>query len=97
MVAGEFTQVDELGTLSSRPANTPNLPPQYPYENLFQRQQAKPAQQALQRLWQGNDLAQSLGQKLGTSFVLLRRLQKEQVDCPNRKPCPWLMRCVTWF
>jgi len=84
MVAGEFTQVDELGTLSSRPANTPNLAPQYPYENHFQRQQAKPAQQALQCLRPGNDLAQSLGQKLGPGFVLLRRLQKKQVDHPNR-------------
>ena len=74
MLAVEFTQVDELGTLSSRPANTPNLPPQYPYENLFQRQQTKPTKQALHRVRAGHDLAQGLGQKLGSGFVLLRSM-----------------------
>ena len=43
-----------------------------PYnETRIQRQQATPAQQALQNLWPRNDLAQSLGQELGTGFVLL--------------------------
>lgn len=37
----------------------------------LQRQQTKLAHQTLQNLWSRDDLAQSLGEKLGTSFVLL--------------------------
>jgi hypothetical protein len=71
MVAKQLTQGIKVGALSNRPANTRGFPPQYPYEDHFQRQQAKPAQQALHCVRARHDMAQSLGQKLGSSFVLL--------------------------
>lgn len=59
-----------LGTLSSRPAQACSLQSKYPYEDIVQGQQTKPSQQALRRVRSRYDLAQSLGQKLGSSFVL---------------------------
>jgi hypothetical protein len=69
-----------LRTLSSRPAKACCLQSKYPYEDLFQGQQTKPSNQVLHSVRARHDLAQSLGQELGSGFVLLRGLQKKQIQ-----------------
>jgi hypothetical protein len=54
-------QVNEVRTLWNKPAITRSLTPQYPHEDHIQRQQTKPAQQALHDLRPRYDVAESLG------------------------------------
>jgi hypothetical protein len=68
-----------LRTLSSRPAKACSLQSKYPYEDHFQGQQTKPSNQTLHGVRTRHVMAQSLGQKLGSGFVLLRGLQKKQI------------------
>jgi len=49
---------------------------------VVQGQQTKLALQTVQRLRARDDLAQIMGQKLGTGFVLLRRLPQKEVGHP---------------
>jgi hypothetical protein len=60
----------DFAPLSTQLTFTPSL---YCRDNpdRFQRQQTTLAPQTLQKLWARHDLAQAMGQQLGTSAVLL--------------------------
>jgi phosphohistidine phosphatase SixA len=64
------------------------------HEIVIQRQQARPACQDLLRLQPGHDLAQSLGQKLGASQILLGCLPQNQTACLMKWGALWALAWV---